>query len=501
MRSLLRGVIVLYMMLAVILIFIVCGKNGEGPETVTNVPPGIPSNPNPQNGATDQSIDVNLSWTCVDQDENDTLTCEVYLGTQTEPPYQHDINGTTYEPGTLTPNTTYYWKIVAKDNHDNSTAGPIWQFTTSEVPNSSPNQPQNPDPANGQNGVSVTEVLRWDCTDPDIADQLTYNVYFGLASDSLELVSDHQQNESYTPELEVATTYYWRITAFDMHGEYTEGPIWNFTTIFPDNNPPNAPRMRTEAPDSASIEQSLTPRLSWYCSDSDGHPLVYDVYFGTTNPPALVVENLDDTRYSPGMLELATTYYWRIEAIDIYNARTSSSLWFFTTQTTNPPLMIWYGNIDGENINATIGERFDVDVYFQTTEDTYVANTAVCLGANQTYVDSLLSKNEGTLYYPFTEWDSANFNSIYDYETGWFCEPFVGFASLFGHGEWLHFGVPTKAITLKMKATDDADYAGQTVEAFAPGEDRFQGPTNAGDSLGDYSFNLREFFNLLHFNQ
>jgi hypothetical protein len=28
------------------------------------------------------------------------------------------------------PNTIYYWKIVAKDNHGNETSGPIWHFTT-----------------------------------------------------------------------------------------------------------------------------------------------------------------------------------------------------------------------------------------------------------------------------------------------------------------------------------------------------------------------------------
>jgi hypothetical protein len=28
------------------------------------------------------------------------------------------------------PNTIYYWKIVAKDNHGNETSGPLWRFTT-----------------------------------------------------------------------------------------------------------------------------------------------------------------------------------------------------------------------------------------------------------------------------------------------------------------------------------------------------------------------------------
>jgi hypothetical protein len=41
---------------------------------------------------------------------------------------------TSYDPGTLEPLTTYYWKIVARDNHGATTHGPIWSFTTEDNP-------------------------------------------------------------------------------------------------------------------------------------------------------------------------------------------------------------------------------------------------------------------------------------------------------------------------------------------------------------------------------
>ncbi|MBU1636047.1 formylglycine-generating enzyme family protein [bacterium] len=78
----------------------------------------------------DQSIDVNLSWACIDPD-SDPLTYDVHFGTiDSPPPVSSEQSATTYDPGTLVNGTTYYWRIVAHDNQDHSTSGPVWFFTT-----------------------------------------------------------------------------------------------------------------------------------------------------------------------------------------------------------------------------------------------------------------------------------------------------------------------------------------------------------------------------------
>jgi hypothetical protein len=97
-----------------------------------NLPPNQPSNPNPSNGATAQTTDVNLSWSCTDP-ENNPLTFDVYFGTTNNPPLvSNNISQFSYEPGTLNYQTTYYWKIVAEDNQGGSTTGPVWSFTTQQ---------------------------------------------------------------------------------------------------------------------------------------------------------------------------------------------------------------------------------------------------------------------------------------------------------------------------------------------------------------------------------
>jgi len=95
-----------------------------------NQPPAQPSNPIPPDNATNQQINTQQSWACTDP-ENDPLTYDVYFGT-TNPPNQVATGqtGTTYNPGILAYSTTYYWKIVAQDDHSNTTEGPVWMFTT-----------------------------------------------------------------------------------------------------------------------------------------------------------------------------------------------------------------------------------------------------------------------------------------------------------------------------------------------------------------------------------
>jgi len=97
-----------------------------------NQPPEPPSSPMPEDEAINQSIETNISWTCTDP-EGDPLTYDIYFGIETTPP-QVAITQTetTYDPGTLEDNTEYFWKIVAHDDHDNTTEGQVWSFTTGE---------------------------------------------------------------------------------------------------------------------------------------------------------------------------------------------------------------------------------------------------------------------------------------------------------------------------------------------------------------------------------
>jgi len=108
----------------------------EGQATVPyHNPPYMPSNPNPANNSVDVDLNADLSWTGGDPDGN-PVTYDVYFGTTNPPPKRvSNQSATTYDPGTMSVWTTYYWKIVSWDHdppYSTHTDGPIWQFRTKD---------------------------------------------------------------------------------------------------------------------------------------------------------------------------------------------------------------------------------------------------------------------------------------------------------------------------------------------------------------------------------
>ena len=96
-------------------------------------------------------------------------------------------------------------------------------------------------------------------------------------------------------------------------------------------SPPAAPE--PSSPDNGATEVSLTPALNW---DAAGGAISYDVYFGTSPSPPMVI-NTTATSYSPPALRINTVYYWKIAARN-FGGTTPSAVWSFTTTgTAGPP--------------------------------------------------------------------------------------------------------------------------------------------------------------------
>ena len=240
-------------------------------EIIQNQAPYIPSAPDPQDGETGVDINADLSWNCSDPD-SDNLTYDVYFEVNDPTPdilVSNNQSQTTYDPGTMDYNTHYYWQIIAWDEYNLFTEGPVWEFTTGTIPNNPPDSPSNPSPEDGEIGVDIEPNLSWDCDDPD-GDSLTYDVYFDTDNPPKNKVSDDQAETTFDPgTLEFGTIYYWQIIAKDEHGASTVGSVWHFITV--ENMPPGVPSI--DGPIKGNVGTPVTYKL--VAEDPDGDKIYY----------------------------------------------------------------------------------------------------------------------------------------------------------------------------------------------------------------------------------
>ncbi len=305
-------------------------------------PPAAASGPSPSDGATNVSATADLSWTA----GSGATGHDVYFGTDSTPDsteFQGNQASTTFDPGTMSNNTAYYWRID-EVNANGTTTGSVWSFTTIVA---GPGQVSNPSPSDGAFDVSATADLSWSAGSG--ADN--YDVYLGTDStpDSGEL-KGNQTALSYDPgTMTNNTTYYWRIDSNNTAG-ITTGPVWSFTTIA---TAPSAASNPNPADGATAVPTSAD--LSWSATGADN----FDVYFGTTSPGTFK-GNQAAQIFDPGTLTAATTYYWRIDSNNVAGM-TTGSVWSFTTMSGGA-LGNWFHRDIGD-VNAPGGLDITGDVF------------------------------------------------------------------------------------------------------------------------------------------
>ena len=298
------------------------------------VSPEKAKEPIPEDGAFHEDTWISLSWKpgkfAVSHDVylgedfdvvNDaTRDSEEYRGNQMEDFYIAGFPGYAYPEG-LVPGTTYYWRIDEVNDADPNSPwkGDIWSFT---IP---PKTAYNPIPTDGTGLTDTTVTLRWT---PGFGAKL-HTVFLGDDYDEVSnaTVGAPRGTTFYNPgPLEQEKVYYWRVDEFDGIDTF-KGDVWTFTTPGAVGNP---------QPANGATDVGMAPILSWTAADNAAS---HQVYLGldkdtvrsadTGSPEYKGPKTLGDESYDPGLLELGTTYYWRVD--EVYNGTpVRGPVWSFT---------------------------------------------------------------------------------------------------------------------------------------------------------------------------
>ncbi|MDD4310645.1 MAG: hypothetical protein PHO32_09715 [Candidatus Cloacimonetes bacterium] len=96
--------------------------------------------------------------------------------------------------------------------------------------------------------------------------------------------------------------------------------------VFANTDPPDP--AHTPFPANLAANADARSILSWQAGTVEGTS--YDLYFGTSSPPALIGNQIGIT-YNPGLMEYDTTYYWQVIPRNSFGEASDCPIWSFTT--------------------------------------------------------------------------------------------------------------------------------------------------------------------------
>ncbi len=306
-----------------------------------NSPPTVPVNQS-KTGTTPYHGFAPLQaffWQASTDPDGDPFTYSLYYGTDSSHLAVLSPVPLGFTLPNLPLNTAYFYRIIATDIYGASSDSPLnwvfYQFT---------DNPPGPFDVLGTTGTistrDTTANLSWTpSVDPD-GDPVTYRVYTGTMSAALAPLLDTTKTSTVLTNLAFATTYYWRVDAYDGFGATTtvSGGAQSLLHLFYNTAPP-APTVTSGA--GVLPQHALTPQahLSWTAvQDQDGDPVSYQLYVGVSSNSLAAVQLSSPTAYDLAAPQFGTTYYWQVAAADPFGAASTTPVQsLLLTFQNNPP--------------------------------------------------------------------------------------------------------------------------------------------------------------------
>lgn len=212
-----------------------CGGGEDSPVEEVNVAPSVPTLTLPVDNKLCVDNTVAFQWNLSTDANKDAITYQIEVSkdntfSQIVKTAEIKTNSTSVA---LEKNTAYYWRIKATDSKGVSSgfSATFKLYTTGEaVVNHLPFSPELVAPVLNAALSGTTTTLKWNASDVDASDALTYDVYFGTANPPTAKVSDNIALVSTNVTIEPTKQYYWKVVVKDNKGGETIGQVWKFKT-------------------------------------------------------------------------------------------------------------------------------------------------------------------------------------------------------------------------------------------------------------------------------
>jgi hypothetical protein len=285
-------------------------------------------------------------------------------------------------------------------------------------------------PENGSTEVPIEQVMSWSNSEMEIDVEVinheteTYNGHLHVyVTEVNSTLWDDKWGNPYTFAF---LDYAWNedVTISDS-GSWEDTIVWDGY----DHQTGYGDYYQNITQDNIMLVASIFDEDNYYYSDEttgvrtgyDTDPKLYDIYFGSTFPPPLILENSTSKKYDPGVLDWNVTYYWKIDVKDANGNLISGYFTYFTTRDNDPPYVPgWEYPVNG-SIDVPIcgniswisgdpdGDEVTYDVYFGTDPENMKQ-----IAWNQT-VDFFILKDldfEKTYYWYVVAWDEYGGNTV-----------------------------------------------------------------------------------------
>lgn len=189
-------------------------------------------------------------------------------------------------------------------------------------------------PTNNKLCIDNSVSFQWDASTDSNNDPIIYQIQVATDIQFTQIVKTLEgTSNSQTIALEKGIAYYWRVKATDsksLSSNYSS--TYNFYTeaVATINHLPFSPELVQPALN--TLINPATATLKWTAKDVDVNDvLVYDVYFGTDNPPATKVGSNVITNTLDVSVAASKNYYWKVIVKDNKGGETIGQIWRFST--------------------------------------------------------------------------------------------------------------------------------------------------------------------------